>query len=89
MKNIKTLATTLGLAGIMAISSVSANAGLMMSDRTANTGSDTTTTTQCTQQTGIFDQVLGTILLRYGLMMSDRAVNCQNQASRDGLMMSD
>lgn len=99
MKNLKNKVATLGLAAVMGFGAVSANAGLMISDRGNTGGCGSVRTSVFTQLSGIIVGGLpmldGAIILgRDGLMVSDRQ-NCEASRDgaiilgRDGLMVSD
>ncbi len=95
MKNFKNTLAAIGLAAVLGVSTITANAGLLLSDR-AVTNQDSTTTQTCTSPTGILDQLSGIIIIGVpysitGLLLSDRAVAaapCQVQ-QLDGLLLSD
>lgn len=94
MKNFKNMTAALSLMAVLGFGAVSANAGLIISDRSAN-GVET----QCTQEQGIVRDIAGVvaagasmfdgiiIIGREGLIISDRT-NCST-TSRDGIIISD
>ena len=82
MKNLKNMLSAAGLMAVMVFGAVSANAGLMISDRTANTG-------QCTANDSSFlHQLSGILIVGFnGIIIIDRAApQC---TETDGLMISD
>jgi ABC-type dipeptide/oligopeptide/nickel transport system ATPase component len=88
MKNLKNMLSAASLTAVMVFGAVSANAGLMISDRA-------TTANQCTVKSSIFQQVAGIFNNLSGLMISDLnglmisdapTPGCTNT---DGLMISD
>ena len=97
MKNIKNVMTAITLAATLAFGSVSANAGMLISDRS---GAGTTCTAN---DTSILSQAMGIIIVgltssatgiiivgRSGLMITDRPANgCVADQSRTGLMIVD
>lgn len=94
MKNIKNTLATISLAAVLGVSTVSANTGLLLSDRAINDQSSNNSQ-NCTSHTGILDGLTGIIIIGVtnsltGLLLSDRgaAAPCQIQ-QRDGLLLSD
>ena len=96
MKNIKNTVAAMGLMAVLGFGAVSANAGLLISDRGVGA------TPTCEATGGIFNQVVGILIVgantsltgilmsgdRAGLLISDRnATGCATQ-SRDGILMS-
>ncbi len=100
MKNIKNTVAAMGLMAVLGLGAVSANAGMLVSDR--GVGSS------CETSGGIFNQMLGILIVgvnttvggilmsdrsgmlvsdRPGMLVSDRGTGCQQ--SRDGILMSD
>ena len=97
MKNIKNTVAAMSLMAVLGLGAVTANAGLLVSDR----GIGTTPTCEATG--GIFNQLAGILIVgagssvtgilmsgdRAGLLVSDRNVGgCQATQSRDGILMS-
>ncbi len=75
MKNLKIMMAAVGLAAVLGISSVSANTGIMISDRSANVAAPCVV-----KDGGIFQQVVGILVAGLnGIMISDL----------NGIMISD
>ena len=97
MKNIKNVMTAITLAATLAFGSVSANAGLLVSDRsvagTTCTANDTSILSQAMGIiiVGLTSSATGIIIVgRSGLMITDRSANgCVADQSRTGLMIVD
>ena len=98
MKNIKNTAAAFGMMAVLGLGAVTANAGMILSDRSVGS------TPTCGANTGgIFSQVAGILIVgasssltgilmsdRSGMILSDRnAGGCQATQSRDGILMSD
>ena len=89
MKNLKNMLMTGGLMAVMGISAVSANAGIILTDKSAEG------TKPCSvKETGIIQQVAGIVL--NGLMLSDLhgiiltdAATAGCDQGTNGLMISD
>jgi hypothetical protein len=88
MKNIKnTLAATV-LAVVMGVSTVSANAGFLVSDR--GIGGENSLPTCESSNTGFLSSLMAIIYGRDGFLVSDRSANgCQSTQNRDGVMLAD
>lgn len=86
MKNLKNKLATMALLGIMMVGTVSADPGIMLSDK-----SNTCTPTTVDVIEGIIVAGLAGILLgdRSGLLMSDKSATVCQAQSRDGILMSD
>lgn len=82
MKNLKNTISAAGLMAVLALGAVSANAGMIISDRA---------TGQCSVKGGILQQVAGIIIVGLpslnGMIISDRATPCETNA--DGMIISD
>lgn len=100
MKNLKNMISAASLMAVMAIGAISANAGLLISDRNAP-GTTPTVKGQCTpikdntqSLDGIiiigFQEVLDGIIIigREGLLISDKVTPCVDKA-KDGLLITD
>ena len=98
MKNIKNTAAAFGMMAVLGLGSMTANAGMLVSDRSVGS------TPSCAANTGgILNQVAGILIVgasssltgilmsdRSGILMSDRSASgCQATQSRDGILMSD
>jgi hypothetical protein len=93
MKNIKNTLAAIGMAAVLGVGSVSANTGLLLSDRA-------TTEQQCTVRTpSLITQLSGIIIIGApqslsGLLLSDRlTTECDTRDTREdgrnGLLLSD
>lgn len=90
MKNLKNTISAAGLMAVLALGAVSANAGMIISDRA---------TGQCSVKGGLLQQVAGIIAIglpslngmilsdRSGMIISDRPTPCETSA--DGMIISD
>ena len=82
MKNLKNTISAAGLMAVLALGTVSANAGMIISDRA---------TGQCTVNDGILQQVVGIIAVGFpslnGMIISDAPTPCDTNA--DGMIISD
>jgi len=99
MKNLKNMISAVSLMAVMVFGAISANAGLLISDR--NTGCQNTNTAQ--ELPNAFDGIIiigapifeGIIIIgRAGLLISDRGNGCQEKSGllisdRGGLIVSD
>jgi len=90
MKNLKNMVAALSLMAVLGFGAVSANAGLLISDRSSN-GCAPVKNDILTQLSGILivgaPMLDGIIILgRNGLLISDRTA-CES--SKDGLLISD
>lgn len=100
MKNIKnTLAATV-LAAVLGVSSVSANTGLIISDR--GVGGENNVPTCGSSDTGVLSSLMGIIIYgatssatgiiiygRDGFLVSDRNTNGCSTQNKDGFLVSD
>lgn len=88
MKNLKNMAAALGLMAVLGFGAVSANAGIMITDRQApcTTESSSIRDLSAIAAVGLpmFDGII--IIGRDGLMITDKADSC---TSRDGIMITD
>ena len=99
MKNIKNTVAAMAMMAILGLGATTANAGLMMSDRSAAPGQNV-----CSSETSILNDLEGIIIVglsgskaglmvsdRLGLMVSDRSAQCtQNNAegqNGDGIII--
>lgn len=92
MKNIKNTLAAIGMAAVLGVGTVSANTGLLLSDRGINTDQG------CTVRTpGLISQLSGIIIIGApqglsGLLLSDRLTttcDTREDVRRDGLLLSD
>jgi len=93
MKNLKNTVAAAGLMAVLGFGAVSANAGLMVSDRPANASQPCAAPIR-TLASGIMGILSALPMLdgviisdRTGLMVSDRSNGCQS--STDGVIISD
>lgn len=93
MKNLKNKLAAFGMVAVLGLGTVSANAGMLISDRSAN-GQQVCSTTDSflTQLQGILivgaPQLSGMLISdRSGMLISDRGAGCD--ASKSGMLISD
>lgn len=96
MKNLKNTLAAASLAVVMGMGTVSANAGIMVSDKTSNSANPC-----AVQTTGILNQVADFVLSgftgiiltdRAGIMVSDRngiILTDKGCAAKDGIILTD
>ena len=89
MKNLKNMAAALGMMAVLGVSAVSANTGIMITDRqapctTENSGIGRDLAGIIATALPMFDGII--IIGRDGIMITDKADNC---TSRDGIMITD
>lgn len=91
MKNLKNKVAALGMMAVLGLGTVSANAGMLISDRNANGQCGTVKDDILTQLEGII--IVGAPLLegiiivgRDGMLISDRNSGC---TAKDGILISD
>ena len=90
MKNFKNTISAVGLMAVLALGAVSANAGMILSDRA---------TGQCTiKEVGIIEQIAGIIIVGApalgGMILSDAPIPCDEKngmilSDRNGMILSD
>jgi len=86
MKNLKNMLTAVAMTAVLGFGTVSANAGFIISDKSA-------TPKDCVAQTGVIDQIAGIIIVglngiiivgRDGFLITDKG--CE---TKDGLIITD
>ena len=77
MKNIKNTVAAMTLAAVLGLGAVSANAGILMTGRGANTNNVPTCNAT---ETGVFNQLTGILIVGFasltGILMTDRQTPC-------------
>jgi hypothetical protein len=88
MKNIKNTVAAFGLTAVLAFGTVSANAGLLISDRTS-AGTEVCTV----KDTGILGDIIGIVMAaissRDGIIIAYRGQTSCETAGKGGLLISD
>lgn len=91
MKNLKNTVAAAALMAVLGMGTVSANAGLLISDRSSGCGS--------VKSGGLLNQLAGIVIGgaplldgiiivgRDGLMVSDKAAPCGGETSKDGIII--
>ena len=90
MKNLKNTISAAGLMAVMAFGAVSANAGLIITDKTANTAPTCSVKDDMVQQlAGIFNTVTGIIITdRDGIIIVDKQ-SAECVQAKDGIIITD
>ncbi len=88
MKNLKNMLTAVAMTAVLGLGTVSANAGLIITDKGANTPKD------CSVGTGVLDQIAGIIIVGLnGLIITDRdgliITDKSECVDKDGLIITD